>query len=152
MLVGDVRWATTGVGVSWKLSGGSALCSGVTKVVKYRHVRRATSRSARASAAESGAARTVVPGRLTQRATSGDSAQSAPTGNAIGNASARRHTTAATTAAASATPPAMRRYNSAGASPAFDAKCSVGVHWSRWRCVTYVRPRARPIASVISHA
>jgi hypothetical protein len=42
MLVGDVRWATTGFGASWKLSGGSMWSSGVTNVSKKRQVRRAT--------------------------------------------------------------------------------------------------------------
>jgi hypothetical protein len=50
MFVGDVRCATTGLGVSWKLSGGKAWSSGVTNVAKYRHVRRAINRSAPASA------------------------------------------------------------------------------------------------------
>ena len=45
MLVGDVRWATTGSGSSWKLSGGRAWSSGPTKVSKNRQVRRATQRA-----------------------------------------------------------------------------------------------------------
>ena len=36
MLVGDVRIATTGSGVSWKLSGASHLVSSVTKRSKNR--------------------------------------------------------------------------------------------------------------------
>ena len=46
-MVGEVRWARTGAGSSWKLSGGSMLSLGVTKVSKKRQVRRAISRSAR---------------------------------------------------------------------------------------------------------
>ena len=53
MLVGDVRWATTGCGSSWKLSGGRAWSSGPTNRSKNRHVRRAMRRSAMASAADS---------------------------------------------------------------------------------------------------
>ena len=34
MLVGEVRWATTGLGSSWKLSGGRAWSSGPTNVVE----------------------------------------------------------------------------------------------------------------------
>ncbi len=33
-LVGEVRWASTGLGSSWKLSGGSMLSAGVTNVSK----------------------------------------------------------------------------------------------------------------------
>ena len=40
MFVGEVRWATTGVGSSWKLSGGRPWSSGPTNVSKNRHVRR----------------------------------------------------------------------------------------------------------------
>ena len=72
MFVGEVRWATTGVGSSWKLSGGSALSSGPTNVSKNSHVRRAVRRSVSTSAAESCSAADSGGGRLTQRATSGD--------------------------------------------------------------------------------
>ncbi len=41
MLVGEVRWATTPRGSSWKLSGGSQLSVAVTKVSKKRQVLRA---------------------------------------------------------------------------------------------------------------
>ena len=40
MFVGEVRWATSGAGSSWKLSGGRALSAGPTKVSKKRQVRR----------------------------------------------------------------------------------------------------------------
>ncbi len=73
MFVGDVRCATTGLGVSWKLSGGKAWSSGPTNVAKKRHVRRAIRRRARASAAESGWVGSVLRGTLIQRATAGDS-------------------------------------------------------------------------------
>src|SRR2546422_11690979 len=74
MLVGDVRCATTGLGVSWKLSGGNAWSSGPTNVAKNRHVRRATNRRARASAAERGWVGAVLRGTLIQRATAGEAA------------------------------------------------------------------------------
>ena len=53
MFVGEVRCATTGLGSSWKLSGGRAWSSGPTNVSKNRQVRRAIRRSAATSAAES---------------------------------------------------------------------------------------------------
>ena len=49
--MGEVRCARTGLRSSWKLSGGSMWSAAVTKVSKKRHVRRATSRRHRASAA-----------------------------------------------------------------------------------------------------
>src|SRR4029077_18559904 len=61
---------------SWKLSGGKAWSSGVTKVSKKRQVRRAVRRSSRASSADIGAACSGAGGRLIQRATAGAAAQS----------------------------------------------------------------------------
>ena len=109
MFVGEVRWATTGAGSSWKLSGGSAWSAGVTKVSKKRQVRRAMSRSAVVSRSDSCSATDSRGGRLTQRATSGDRSQRPTNGVAIQAASgfATRTRTAAT--AASATPPAICR-------------------------------------------
>src|ERR1700685_2807762 len=86
MLVGDVRWAITGAGLSWKLSGGRQLSAAVTKVSKYRHVRRAVRRSARASASESPARVSGAGGRLIHRATAGETNQSAMKGAATGHA------------------------------------------------------------------
>ena len=43
---GEVRWASAGTGSSWKLSGGSMWSAAVTKVSKYRQVRRAIIRNA----------------------------------------------------------------------------------------------------------
>src|SRR2546427_3970795 len=105
MFVGDVRCATTGLGVSWKLSGGNEWSSGPTNVAKNRHVRRATSRRARASAAESGWAGAVLRGTLIQRATAGDTIHSIKNGAAAGQASGCPHATATAAATASATPP-----------------------------------------------
>ncbi len=87
MLVGDVRWATTGSGSSWKLSGGSAWSSGPTNVSKNRHVRRAMRRSAPASAAES-----WLRGRLGRR-------QADPAGDERRQQPQRRRTAAAIQAA-----------------------------------------------------
>src|SRR6266850_6709792 len=108
MFVGDVRCATTGLGTSWKLSGGKAWSSGPTNVVKKRHVRRATRRRARASAAESGWVGALLRGTLIHRATAGDTAHSIRKGSAAGQASGRPHATATAAAAASATPPPIR--------------------------------------------
>ena len=80
MFVGDVRCATTGLGVSWKLSGGKAWSSGPTNVAKYRHVRRAINRSAPASASVSGSVAAMVRGRLIQRATAGAATHSSEKG------------------------------------------------------------------------
>src|SRR6058998_3215522 len=44
MFVGEVREAITGVGYSWKLSGGSQLSSGATNSAKYLQLRRASVR------------------------------------------------------------------------------------------------------------
>ncbi len=63
-------------GSSWKLSGGRPLSSGPTNVSKNSHVRRAVRRSVSTSAAESCSAADSDGGRLTHRATSGDSSQS----------------------------------------------------------------------------
>ena len=57
MFVGEVRWATTGFGSSWKLSGGSAWSSDPTKVSKKRHVRRAVRRRRRSCCGDSGSTR-----------------------------------------------------------------------------------------------
>ena len=70
--MGEVRWAKTGFGSSWKLSGGSMWSSAVTNVSKKRQVRRALRRSARASASEIGLAPASGGGRLAQRAIAGD--------------------------------------------------------------------------------
>ncbi len=59
------------------------LSSAVTKFSKKRQVRRAINRSAVASAAVSGFARSSVGGKLVQRATSGDSIQRTTNGTAI---------------------------------------------------------------------
>ena len=77
MLVGDVRWATTGSGSSWKLSGGSPWSSG----------RRTSRRTARCGGDEAQRRRRRRPraarrpssggGRLIHRATSGASSHSA---------------------------------------------------------------------------
>src|SRR2546425_782450 len=109
MLVGDVRCATTGLGVSWKLSGGNAWSWGPTNVGKNRHVRRATNRRARASAAERGWVGAVLRGTLIQRATAGEAAHRTKKGSAAGQASGRPHATATAAATASATPPPIRR-------------------------------------------
>ncbi len=84
-MVGEVRWASTGAGSSWKLSGGSMWSTGVTKVSKNRQVRRAISRRARASAVEIGSRPATRGDRLAQRAMAGEAIHSAA------NAAARGH-------------------------------------------------------------
>src|ERR1043166_9314271 len=109
MLVGEVRWATTGFGVSWKWPGGRAWSSAPTNVSKNRHVRRAINRSARVSSDVAGAVLEASRGMLIHCATAGDAAQIANRARAAGHASGRTHTTAAHAAVARTTPPAIRR-------------------------------------------
>ena len=82
ILVGDVLWATTGFGVSWKLSGGSMLSAAVTNVSKKRQVRRATSRSAVASLPLTARLAAAPGGRLARQATRGETVHSASSGAA----------------------------------------------------------------------
>jgi len=98
-----------GFGSSWKLSGGSAWSSALTNVEKKRQVRRAISLSARASAADGAFVRTASHGRLLQRATAGDAAQSSRNGNAIGHAAGRTHTQSTAATQARLMPPPIRR-------------------------------------------
>src|SRR5713226_360998 len=152
MFVGDVRCATTGLGVSWKLSGGNAWSSGPTNVAKNRHVRRAIDRRARTSSDESGWVTAVLRGTLIHRATAGDTAHSIRKGSAAGQASGRPHATATDAAPASATPPPIRwqKPRRSRRRPAF--ACAAVTHSSSLRCVTYTRTSVRTIASLISQA
>src|SRR3989442_15566688 len=109
MLVGEVRWATTGCGVSWKLSGGNPLLSAATNVVKYLHVRRATRRRIRTSPGGNATGRAAMPGTLTQRAIAGDRAQSVNNGHATRHAPGDPHSITTAPAMARRRPPAMRR-------------------------------------------
>src|SRR3954462_9834132 len=86
MLVGDVRWATTGAGSSWKLSGGSQLSAAPTNVSKNSHVRRAVRRSDSISAGDSSAEATTDTGGLPPRANKGETSHSARNGTANHNA------------------------------------------------------------------
>jgi len=85
MLVGDVRWATTGSGISWKLSGGSMWSAGVTKVSKKRQVRLAMRRRAWASASASGRWAPIRGDRLAQKATAGEANQATANTDATGH-------------------------------------------------------------------
>ena len=73
------------------------------KVSKKRHVRRAVSRSARASSSERGSVLATREGRLIQRATTGDSIQRRTNGAATGNTCGRAHATRTLVTTASAT-------------------------------------------------
>ena len=152
MFVGDVRCATTGLGASWKLSGGKPWSSGPTNVAKNRHVRRAINRRARASSNDSCSALAIRRGTLMKRATAGAASHSSRNGSAAGHASGRIHATATVAAAASATPPAMRRQKPRRSrrSPAF--ACAAVTHSSNRRRVMYTRSSVRTIASLMSHA
>ena len=152
MLVGDVRCATAGAGSSWKLSGGSQWSSGPTNVSKNRHVRRAMRRSASWSVAESRSATDSGGGRLTRRATTGDSSHRATNGRAIHPAPGFAARTSTAMAAASATPPAIWRKNRSSPTPCVALAWAAVIHSRRLRWVTYSRAIVRAIASPISHA
>ncbi len=85
ILVGEVRWASAGTGSSWKLSGGSMWSAAVTKVSKNRQVRRAISRRAWASAADTDIWPASGGGRLAQRAIAGEAIHRAASGTARGH-------------------------------------------------------------------
>ena len=109
MFVGDVRWATTGAGSSWKLSGGSPWSSGPTNVSKNSQVRRAVRRSDSMSASESSSDADSVADRLTHRATTGESSHSRMNGVAIEPALGFNVTTRTAVAAAATMPPIICR-------------------------------------------
>ncbi len=81
----------------------------VTKVSKKRQVRRATSRSARASAAETGRRPATSGDRLVQRAMAGDAIQAITNGAATGQASLPTHQTTIAATMPMATPPLICR-------------------------------------------
>ena len=85
LLVGEVRWATTPRGSSWKLSGGSQLSSGPMNSSKNPQVLRATRRISRRSSAVNSTFFSGV-GRDTNHATAGASTHRASTGTAAHSA------------------------------------------------------------------
>jgi len=151
MFVGEVRCATVGAGVSWKLSGGRSFSAAVTNVSKKLHVRRAMTRS---SASCSG-----VPGssigwcsRLTRWATTGARNQST-----AGTAATRRWTgprRAATTSrrTGATRPPAITWTKRRSVPLACFCAAAAVVHSSRLRREKAIRQRVRAMASTIIHA
>ena len=109
MLVGEVRRATTGSGVSWKLSGGSLFDAAVTKVSKKRQVRRAIRRRLMASGSDNDRRPGTGRERLAHRATAGDAIQAAANTAAMGQVPCPAIAAAAIAAMPINTPPAMRR-------------------------------------------
>ena len=160
--MGDVRWAMTGSGSSWKLSGGRWWFSSVTNVSKKRHVRRATSRRARASVSEIGDVPAPCKGRLAHRATAGDAAQRIRKGVAIGHDPGSIRATMTAAPAVRTTPPAIHRYHSRTADRTWTFDCAAVTHSSSRRrltrdgpaCERWRRSSATPDAraSVISSA
>ena len=108
MLVGDVRWAITGAGSSWKLSGGRSCSCVVTWTSKYRHVRRATRRSASMSSRVAPISAELY-GTQIFVATNGAATQNAATTPATSAAPPPPAMPAATTSAADTKPPHIRR-------------------------------------------
>ena len=154
MLVGEVRWATTGFGSSWKLSGGRKWSSGPTKVSKKRQVRRAVERRICALRAGEQLGR-----RRARRAArpSGRPAGRAPRPGANGAAIAaccraqrarrgRRPRRRGSTRPPCADRPPVR----SRARP--DLAWAAVIHSRRRRRVRYRRTSVRTIASAISHA
>ena len=109
ILVGEVRWATIGRSVSWKLSGGNMWSDVVTKVSKNRHVCRAIKRRAAASGSVAGRRPAIFGGRPTPSATAGETNQI--TANAVASGQAPRPQTrlTATAAAPMKSAPTIRR-------------------------------------------
>ena len=108
MLVGDVRWAATDSGASWKLSGGSMLSAGVTKVSKKRHVCLAIRRRAQVSASASGRQARIRGDRLAQSATAGDTNQAMANAAATGQVACPQSQATAIAAAPMTNVPAIR--------------------------------------------
>ncbi len=109
MLVGEVRCATTGLGWSWKLSGGSRLSSAPTKVSKNRQVCRAIKRSPIAS---SGARTLRFDGRGTRllyTAKAGASAQSSMKGTPRAREDGCKYSTSAAAPSIREVPPTICR-------------------------------------------
>jgi hypothetical protein len=105
MLVGDVRWATTGCGSSWKLSGGRWCSAAVTQVVEVAPG--PTGREAqvaRVAVARGGERARACGEVLRARAVRGAVIQSRLKATATPAASGARSGTAASVAAPSATP------------------------------------------------
>ena len=152
MLVGEVRWATTGRGSSWKLSGGSQLSSAVTNVSKKRQLRRAAVRMICRSSPVSCSGGRVTIGRLIKRATAGERAQR--TANAAATARVSPELDAAITPATSASTraPDIFTYVRARSSRALDFTCAAVTHSSIRRRVTTSRSKVRPTASAMSQA
>src|SRR5678815_3147886 len=101
MLVGEVRWASTGSGSSWKLSGGRWWLRSSTNVSKKRQVRRPSRREERLWLAESTRDCRGFEGTLTSHATTGDSIQSRANGAATGQAAGLKTANSAPAAAPS---------------------------------------------------
>src|SRR6266481_1352719 len=91
MLVGEVRAATVGVGISWKLSGGSQISKEDTKVSKKCQVLRAVRpRKASCSAVNSGAG--ASSGLLIHQAIHGAASQTQRIGEARASSAGRVQT------------------------------------------------------------
>src|SRR5690606_37937057 len=76
--------ARTGLGVSWKLSGGNIWSLSVTKVSKKRQVRRAVSRNDATVDAETRSSAACARGRLIHHATAGPASHNSAKGKTSG--------------------------------------------------------------------
>src|SRR5687768_1741851 len=110
IFVGEVRCAITGLGSSWKLSGGSQLSSAPTKVSKNLHVRLAINRAKRRSSPVN-SLRAGGVWRLTQLATKGETAQPIRYGAATDIAEGRNKRTSAAQTKVSSSAGSMNQRN-----------------------------------------
>ena len=109
MLVGEVRCATIDLGTSWKLSGGSMLSDGVTKVSKNRQVRRAVRRKRWASASVTASRCAMLGERLHHRASAGAVSHSNAKGKTSGQDDGANASAPADITTHSDVPPAICR-------------------------------------------
>ena len=153
MLVGEVRCATTGFGSSWKLSGGSMLSAGVTKVSKKRQVRRAIRRRSRVSGSDIARRRATAGRRLDHSASAGARATAVRTAARAARTHGRVQRSRRPTAPARepCRPPSAGR-SRAGRGADAPCDCAAVVHSSRCRRVTNRRISVRTIASPMRHA
>src|SRR5688572_1783078 len=151
MLVGDVRCATLGTGSSWKLSGGSQLSSGPTKVSKYAHVRRARPRRKTSWLGFRRGSRRAS-GLLSHHVMPGDNNHSRRTGAAHTSAAGLEPASPARVAVATAGATHIDRNDASSDGARLCDGAPNGLHARRRRWETSMRHVVRSTASVLTNA
>src|SRR5688572_32270495 len=151
MLVGDVRCATLGTGSAWKLSGGSQLSSGPTKVSKYAHVRRASPRRKTSWLGFRRGSRRAS-GRLNHQVMPGADNHRASTGAAHANAAGRDTASPTRVAVATAGTTHIDRNDPRSDDAESCDRAPNGLHASRRRWDTSMRHVVRNTASALTNA